>query len=61
LHVLPWSACEPELASTEDAIRELWAGRMVVVVDDEDRQNEGDLTMAAGMITPGAVNFLEET
>jgi 3,4-dihydroxy 2-butanone 4-phosphate synthase/GTP cyclohydrolase II len=34
---------------------------MVVVVDDEDRENEVDLTMAAEMITPEAVNFLEET
>jgi 3,4-dihydroxy 2-butanone 4-phosphate synthase/GTP cyclohydrolase II len=45
-------------AAPEDAIRELRAGRMVVVVDDEDRENEGDLTMAAEMITPEAVNFM---
>jgi 3,4-dihydroxy-2-butanone 4-phosphate synthase/GTP cyclohydrolase II len=50
--------CEPEFASTEDAIRALQAGRMIVVVDDEDRENEGDLTMAAEMITPEAVNFM---
>jgi 3,4-dihydroxy-2-butanone 4-phosphate synthase/GTP cyclohydrolase II len=42
----------------EDAIRELRAGRMIVVVDDEDRENEGDLTMAAEMITPEAINFM---
>ena len=35
------------LQSIDDAIRELRAGRMIVVVDDEDRENEGDLTMAA--------------
>jgi len=45
-------------ASAEDAIREFKAGRMIVVVDDEDRENEGDLTMAAEMITPEAVNFM---
>jgi len=45
-------------ASIEDAISELQAGRMIVVVDDEDRENEGDLTMAADMITPEAINFM---
>ncbi len=47
-----------EFASIETAIRELKAGRMIVVVDDEDRENEGDLTMAAEMITPEAINFM---
>jgi 3,4-dihydroxy-2-butanone 4-phosphate synthase len=47
-----------EFASIEVAIRELRAGRMIVVIDDEDRENEGDLTMAAGMITPEAINFM---
>src|SRR6201993_4165424 len=47
-----------EFASVEEAIGELQAGRMIVVVDDEDRENEGDLTMAAEMITPEAVNFM---
>ena len=45
-------------ADIEDAIGELRAGRMIVVVDDEDRENEGDLTMAAEMITPDAINFM---
>jgi 3,4-dihydroxy 2-butanone 4-phosphate synthase/GTP cyclohydrolase II len=45
-------------AAIPDAIRELQAGRMIVVVDDEDRENEGDLTMAAEMITPEAINFM---
>src|ERR1700733_5370398 len=40
------------------AIDEIFAGRMVVVVDDEDRENEGDLTIAAERITPEAVNFM---
>ena len=44
--------------SIDDAIADLRAGRMVVVVDDEDRENEGDLTMAAEMITPQAINFM---
>src|ERR1700751_5229887 len=44
--------------SIEVALRELRAGRMIVVVDDEERENEGDLVMAAQMITPEAVNFM---
>ena len=40
------------------AIEEIRAGRMVVVVDDEDRENEGDLTIAAEKITPEIVNFM---
>jgi len=48
----------PEFASIEDAIGELQSGRMVVVVDDEDRENEGDLLMAPEMITPEAINFM---
>ena len=47
-----------EFASIDDAIRELRAGRMIVVIDDEDRENEGDLTMAAEMVTPEAINFM---
>src|SRR5271165_6986090 len=44
--------------SIDAAIEELRAGRMIVVVDDEDRENEGDLTMAAEMVTPEAINFM---
>jgi 3,4-dihydroxy-2-butanone 4-phosphate synthase/GTP cyclohydrolase II len=47
-----------EFASVETALRELKAGRMVVVIDDEDRENEGDLTMAAELVTPEAINFM---
>jgi 3,4-dihydroxy-2-butanone 4-phosphate synthase/GTP cyclohydrolase II len=47
-----------QFASIETAIRELRAGRMIVVVDDEDRENEGDLTIAAEMVTPEAINFM---
>ncbi len=45
-------------ASIEEAIEEIRAGRMVVVCDDEDRENEGDLTMAAQFATPEAINFM---
>src|SRR5439155_11292440 len=45
-------------ATIYEALRELRAGRMIVVVDDEDRENEGDLTIAAEMITPDAINFM---
>src|SRR5215813_1663957 len=40
------------------AIDEIRAGRLIVVVDDEDRENEGDLTMAAEKVTPEAINFM---
>ena len=40
------------------AIEEINAGRMIVVVDDEDRENEGDLTLAAEHVTPEAINFM---
>src|SRR5512142_521275 len=42
----------------ETAIEEFRAGRMIVVVDDEDRENEGDLTLAAESVTPEAINFM---
>jgi 3,4-dihydroxy 2-butanone 4-phosphate synthase / GTP cyclohydrolase II len=45
-------------ATIEEAIEEIRAGRMVVVCDDEDRENEGDLTMAAQFATPEAINFM---
>ncbi len=48
----------PPFATIPEAIEEIRAGRMVVVVDDEDRENEGDLTMAAQFITPEAINFM---
>jgi 3,4-dihydroxy 2-butanone 4-phosphate synthase/GTP cyclohydrolase II len=54
----PIAGDQSSFATIEDAIRELRAGRMIVVVDDEDRENEGDLTMAAEMITPEAINFM---
>ena len=46
------------LRRVELAIEDIRAGRMVILVDDEDRENEGDLTMAADAITPEAINFM---
>jgi 3,4-dihydroxy 2-butanone 4-phosphate synthase/GTP cyclohydrolase II len=42
----------------EEAIEDIRAGKMIILVDDEDRENEGDLCMAAQMVTPDAVNFM---
>jgi 3,4-dihydroxy 2-butanone 4-phosphate synthase/GTP cyclohydrolase II len=49
---------EMPLATIEEAISDIRAGKMVIVMDDEDRENEGDLTMAAQMVTPEAINFM---
>jgi 3,4-dihydroxy 2-butanone 4-phosphate synthase/GTP cyclohydrolase II len=46
------------LRRVELAVEDIRAGRMVILVDDEDRENEGDLTMAADAITPEAINFM---
>ncbi|MEX3556250.1 MAG: bifunctional 3,4-dihydroxy-2-butanone-4-phosphate synthase/GTP cyclohydrolase II [Burkholderia gladioli] len=46
------------LASTPDIIAELKAGRMVILVDEEDRENEGDVVVAAEFVTPEAINFM---
>jgi len=45
-------------ATIPEALDDFRAGRMLVVVDDEDRENEGDLTMAAECVTPEAINFM---
>jgi 3,4-dihydroxy 2-butanone 4-phosphate synthase/GTP cyclohydrolase II len=45
-------------ASIREALVELQAGRMIVIVDDEDRENEGDVMIAAEMISPEAINFM---
>ena len=45
-------------ATVEEAIADIAAGKMVVVIDDEDRENEGDLTLAAEFVTPEAINFM---
>ena len=46
------------LLTTEQAIRDIKDGKMVILVDDEDRENEGDLCMAAENVTPQAINFM---
>ena len=46
------------LATIPEIVGELKAGRMVVLVDEEDRENEGDLVIAADFITPDAINFM---
>ena len=45
-------------ARVEDAVEAIRAGRMIIVVDDEDRENEGDLTIAASAVTPDVINFM---
>ena len=55
----PPSATAPiRFGRIEDAIRDIRAGRMVIVVDDEDRENEGDLTIAAEKVSAKAINFM---
>lgn len=49
---------QSKFATVEEAIAQFSAGRMIVVVDDEDRENEGDLTLAAEFVTPDAINFM---
>ena len=46
------------MAAIEEALEDIQAGRMVILVDDEDRENEGDLTMAAEKVTPEAISFM---
>jgi 3,4-dihydroxy 2-butanone 4-phosphate synthase / GTP cyclohydrolase II len=50
--------CPGSFARIEEAIAAIRTGQMVIVADDEDRENEGDLTMAAEKITPEAINFM---
>ena len=47
-----------KISTVLEILAEIAAGRMVVVVDDEDRENEGDLLMAADAVTPEAINFM---
>ncbi|HEX7894013.1 MAG TPA: 3,4-dihydroxy-2-butanone-4-phosphate synthase, partial [Terriglobales bacterium] len=48
----------PPFTNVPTAIEEIRAGRMIVIVDDEDRENEGDLMLAAEKVTPEAINFM---
>jgi 3,4-dihydroxy 2-butanone 4-phosphate synthase / GTP cyclohydrolase II len=54
------SQTSPTFATIEEAIEDIREGKMVVVCDDENRENEGDLTMAAQFVTPDAVNFMRK-
>ena len=54
----PSAASTVGISPVEDIIAQLRAGRMVIVSDDEDRENEGDLLMAAEHVTPEAINFM---
>jgi len=45
-------------ATIEEAIKDVQEGRIVIIVDDEDRENEGDLMIAAEKVTPAAINFM---
>ena len=44
--------------SVEEAIQDVRSGRFIIILDDENRENEGDLMMAARMVTPEAINFM---
>ena len=46
------------IATVEEAVADIKAGKMVIICDDEDRENEGDLAMAAELVTPDAINFM---
>ena len=54
----PETTSEVRFATVEQALEDIAAGKMIVVVDDEDRENEGDLVMAAQHVTPDAINFM---
>ena len=49
---------ENNFSSIEDAMEDVRQGRMIIIVDDEDRENEGDLMIASEKATPEAVNFM---
>ena len=46
------------ISKIEDILEDLREGKMIILVDDENRENEGDLTMAAEKVTPAAINFM---
>jgi 3,4-dihydroxy 2-butanone 4-phosphate synthase / GTP cyclohydrolase II len=59
VHQLSWKRVEmTEIAPIQEIIAEIRAGRMVILVDEEDRENEGDLLFAAEFATPEAINFM---
>ena len=46
------------ISSVQEIVAEIKAGRMVILVDEENRENEGDLVLAADFVTPAAINFM---
>jgi len=54
----PTTTAEAAFSTIEEALEDIAAGKMVVVVDDENRENEGDLVLAAQFVTPDAINFM---
>src|SRR5690349_23510073 len=54
------SSVKTPFSTIEEAIEDIRQGKMVVVCDDENRENEGDLTMAAQFVTPEAINFMRK-
>ena len=52
---------DENIARVEKALDEMRAGRMVILVDDAERENEGDLVLAAQFVTPEAINFMART
>jgi 3,4-dihydroxy 2-butanone 4-phosphate synthase / GTP cyclohydrolase II len=55
---IPATLAPDRVAAVERAIEDIRAGRIVILVDDEDRENEGDLVLAADLVTPEAINFM---
>jgi len=47
-----------DISPVQEIVNELRAGHMVILVDEEDRENEGDLVLAADFVTPDAINFM---
>ena len=58
MQCLPRKPLESYFSTIEEAIEDVRSGKMLIVVDDEDRENEGDLTIAAEKVTPEAINFM---
>src|SRR5439155_12021976 len=58
IHIAKGARKRSPFASIEDAIAAIRDGQMIIVCDDEDRENEGDLTIAAEKVTPAAINFM---
>jgi 3,4-dihydroxy 2-butanone 4-phosphate synthase / GTP cyclohydrolase II len=56
--LVPRAKAQAPFVSIEEALEEIRRGRMVILMDDEDRENEGDLCMAAEKVTPAAINFM---